>query len=295
MKIKIFKLVTIGFISILFGCKSSSDNRKPVGFDSISLTPAQKVISSFDTIGEGLPIFYNMYLSVELSSLFQSAGAVFKSDLLNSSDHISSYLTSSQQAINLGVYAVDLSYARVFDQVEVAGRYFSAMQQISRELGIPDDYFKNTAERFERNIAEKDSLIKIANEVYVTTDNFLKANERYNTAALIIMGGWTEAVYIATDVAIESRDPEIIEKLADQKYSLNNLMIMLSEHKNNEVIGGYILELSKVRKGFDALNIDFDVNFNANTPEGKSLLSNSVQQLENFRKVIDNFRNKLIK
>ena len=295
MKIKIITLAAIGCISILIGCKSTTGNKKTTDFDSVNLNPSQKVISSFDTVGQGLPIFYNMYLSVELSTLFQTAGAVFKTDLMNSSDRISSYLTSSQQAVNLGVYAVDLSYARVFDQVEVAGRYFKSMQQLSRELGIPDDYFKNTAERFERNIAEKDSLIKIANEVYVTTDNYLKENERYNTAALIIMGGWVEAVYIATDVAIESRDADIIEKLIDQKHSLSNLILMLSEHSGNEVINSYIKELSKIKIEFDAQDINFDNNFDANTPKGVAYINNSVHKLENFKKIIDDFRSKLIK
>jgi hypothetical protein len=295
MKIKISKLSVIGYIFLLIACKSNTNNRSTLNIDSTDLVSSQKVISSFDTMGKGFPIFYNMYLSVELSSLFQTAGAVFKTDLMNSPDRISSYLTSSQQAVNLGVFAVDLSYARAFDQVEVAGRYFKAMQQMSRELGIPDDYFKNTAERFERNIAVKDSLIKIANEVYVTTDNYLKENARYNTAALIILGGWTEAISIATDVAIESRDVDIIEKLVDQKYSLYNLLIMLSEHKNNEVIAGYSLELSKIKKSFDVMNISFDPNFDANTPEGKKVINNSVIKLENFQIIINNFRNKLIK
>jgi hypothetical protein len=295
MKIKISKLSIIGYILLLLACKSNTNNRNTLSIDSSDLVSSQRVISSFDTMGTGFPIFYNMYLSVELSSLFQTAGAVFKADLMNSPDRISSYLTSSQQAVNLGVFAVDLSYARAFDQVEVAGKYFKAMQQMSRELGIPDDYFKNTAERFERNIAVKDSLIKIANEVYVTTDNYLKENARYNTAALIILGGWTEAISIATDVAIESRDADIIEKLVDQKYSLNNLLIMLSEHKNNEVITGYSLELSKIKKEFDAMNINFEHNFDANTPEGKKLINNSVAKLVNFQSIINNFRNKLIK
>lgn len=295
MIIKVLKLASFVFIIFLIGCKSSANNQKSVILDTIDLKPAQKVINPFDTIGKGLPIFYNMYLSVELSSLFQTAGAVYKSDLMNSTERVSSYLTSSQQAVNLGIYAVDLSYSRVFDQVEAAGRYFKAMQQVSHELGIPDEYFKNTAERFERNIANKDSLIKIANEVYQITDKYLKENERYNTAALIIMGGWIEAIFIASDVAIESSDADIIERLVDQKYSLNNLMIMLAENKNNEVISSYLAELSKIKKGFADLNINFDSKFDPNSVQGKEFIRNSIHQIENLRKEVDEFRNKLIK
>ena len=167
-----------------------------VKFDSLNTEAKEIPLNPLDTAGEGLPIFYNMYLSVELSSLFESAGAVFTPELMNGVDKTNEYITSSQQAVNLGVYAVNLSYAKVFDQVETAGKYFNAMKQLSQDLGIPADYFENTVQRFERNFTNKDSLISLANEVYVATEDYLKENERYTTAALIIMGGWVGICYL---------------------------------------------------------------------------------------------------
>ena len=294
MKLNPFVFFALVF-ALSLGCKSGNQNNITVDFDSIDMNSDGMKVNSLDTLGEGLPIFYNMYLSVEMSTLFETAGAVFKPDLMNATENISGYITSSQQAVSLGVFAVDLSYARVFDQVEIAGRYFNAMQQISRELGIPDDYFENTANRFERNISDKDSLIKIANEVYQTTDNYLKENERYTTAAMIIVGGWLEAIYIAFDVAIESRDVEIIERLIDQKYSLNNLLIMLAEYRNNEVMAEYITELERIGTNYNALTIQFETNFDPLSPKGKEYMDQSIRQLEVLRASISRFRNLLTK
>ncbi len=290
------KLIPAAFILIcfLFACKSNRKYNQVIELDSINLSDSINVISPLDTVGEGLPIFYNMYLSVELSSLFESAGAIFTSELMNNTDKTSEYITSAQKAVNLGIYAVDLSYAKVFDQVEIAGRYFNAMQQLSRELGIPGDYFENTAERFERNIADKDSLIKLANEVYYTTEDYLKKNERYTTAAMIIMGGWIEAIHIAIDVAIESRDANIIERLVDQKYSLNNLMLMLSEHKSNEVVKEYLNQLSVVKKEFDKIDVDFNADFDADTKEGEELINQTIKQIDEFSGIVNDFRDQLI-
>src|SRR4030042_3938616 len=95
------------------------------GLDSLSLTETKPYINRFDTMGEGLPIFYNMYLSVEMSSLFNAAGAIFNNDLLNSTEKITDYTTSSKKAMNLGVYAVNLTYAKVFEQLETAGNFFN--------------------------------------------------------------------------------------------------------------------------------------------------------------------------
>ena len=291
------KLLILGLflLSISFtGCKKNREKKQLIDFDSISITDKQIPVNPLDTTGDGLPIFYNMYLSVELSSLFETAGAIFTPELMNNTDKISEYITSSQQAVNVGVYAVDLSYARVFDQVEMAGRYFNAMKQLAQELGIPDDYFENTVKRFERNFSDKDSLIQLANEVYVTTDEYLKENERYTTAALIILGGWVEAIHIATDVAIESRDANIIERLIDQKYSLNNLLIMLSEHKKNEVVAGYIARLNNIGNEFEKINVVFDVNFDPSKESGKKLIDKAVEQIKVFQKSVSKFRYELV-
>ena len=80
-------------------------------------------ISAKDTssVKDGqIQIFYNMYLSVEMSSLFKSIGAVYNYNLLNSSEKVEKYNSSTDKAMNLGVYAVDLSYCKYFEQFEQA-------------------------------------------------------------------------------------------------------------------------------------------------------------------------------
>ena len=227
-------------------------------------------------MGEGLPIFYNMYLSVEMSSLFQSSGAVFKQELLNSPDKISNYVTSSKKALNLGVYAVDLSYSKVSEQLETAGKYFNAMQRMAEEMGIPSDYFENTAERFDRNINNKDSLIKIANEVYMASDNYLRENERYAASAQIILGGWVEAIHIASKIAASTKDIDIIERLAEQRISLANVINMLNEYSSDVDINKNLQKLKQLQPVFDSFVVDVDANFDpasASRKKGYSGLS----------------------
>jgi hypothetical protein len=283
-------------VTVLLGysCRSNVQKEQVIEFDSITISSKEIPLNPLDTAGEGLPIFYNMYLSVELSTLFERAGAVFTPELMNSVNKTSEYITSSQQAVNLGVYAVDLSYARVFDQVEIAGKYFNAMKELSEELGIPADYFESTVKRFERNFTNKDSLIYLANEVYITTEDYLKENERYTTAALIILGGWVEAIQIAINVAIESEDANIIERLIEQKYSLNNLLIMLSEHKDNEVVAAYINKLEQIKKGFNSIDVVFDIDFDEDSEAGKLLIEKSIDQVKDLGTSVADFRKELV-
>ncbi|MFO7658646.1 MAG: hypothetical protein R6W78_16425 [Bacteroidales bacterium] len=294
-QIKYVIFLALAVTSVFYSCKQDKkQNSEVIDYDKIGLNDPKKVISSNDTIGEGLPIFYNMYLSVEMSTLFESVNAVFNQDLLNKTDKVSEYLTSSKKALNLGVYAVDLSYARIFEQLEIAGRFFNSMQQLSEELGIPGEFFINSAKRFERNINEKDSLIKIANEVYFATDSYLKENEQYSAAAQIILGGWIEAIYIASNVAVGTKDIEIIERFADQKYSLKNLLEMLSGFEDDEIIKQYISKLKALQSKFDLLIPDAIPDGDPDSPEVKKKVEQTLAQIAPIKKSIAQLRSETI-
>lgn len=287
---------SILIVAIILGsCKSNKkQDSEIIDFSEINLNEKKPIISSFDTIGEGLPIFYNMYLSVDMSTLFESVNAAFNQDLLNKSEKATDYITSSKKALNLGVYAVDLSYARIFDQLEIAGRYFNSMQKLSEELGIPSDFFLNSAKRFERNISEKDSLIKIANEIYVTTDTYLKENEQYSAAAQIILGGWIEAIYIASNVALQTKDVEIIERFAEQKYSLKNLLEMLSGFTNDEIILHYVEKLNSIKSIFNNIVLDIPADLNPKTSQFKKAVSSALAQIEAISKQVTELRKETV-
>lgn len=284
-------LIVIAIVS----CKPATNKTEDaIDYQSIQTGEKEEVINSFDTVGEGLPIFYNMYLTVEMSTLFESAHAVFNQDLLNQPVKTSDYITNSKKALNLGVYAVDLSYCRIFEQFEIAGRYFNSMQKLSEELGIPADFFINTSKRFEKNINDRDSLIKIANEVYFTTDNYLRENEQYGVAAQIILGGWIEAVHIASNVALYSKDPNIIERYADQKYSLKNLLLMLSNYPEDEVIKHYVKRLNAVDNIYSTFDFNLPADLNPDSSGARKLINQALVKIRTIEKQVNAIRHEII-
>lgn len=280
---------------LLSSCKPAANKDADIiDFETLQLDESKKIINKSDTIGEGLPIFYNMYLSVEMSSLFESVNAVFDQDLLNSSDKATDYITGSKKALNLGVYAVDLSYCRIFEQFEMAGRYFNSMQKLSEELGIPSDFFINTAKRFDRNINDKDSLIKIANEVYMTTDSYLKENEQFSASAQIVLGGWIEAVYIASNVALESKDMDIIERFSEQKYSLKNLLEMLSGYADDEVVNHYITELKEIDLEYSSFVFNLREELDPKSARAKKMTDEALRKIGEIGKMVKSLRQEII-
>lgn len=260
MRVKSF-IITMMAISMLFSaCKQATDSSTENEIaEDIDLTIDKETEEEIvNDMGEGIPIYYNMYLTVELSSLLESEGAEYEEKLLNPVEKAKEYITSSEKALNLGVYAVDLSYARVFEQYQKAGSYFTAMYRLSEELGIPEDFIYSTSDRLEKNISNKDSLNKIANEIYVTVDTYLKENEREHASALIILGGWVEALYIASnvfDLDNENEDFEYMERIAEQKYSLEKLIELLEQHKDDDTISKMLPMLKELKPAFDEFSV----------------------------------------
>jgi hypothetical protein len=239
---------------LLFSCKTNHQ----ANVASADSQPDSATLMDTAVIEDGgIRIFYNMYLSVEMSSLFKSINATFNKKLLNNFDRANEYEISGEKAVNLGVYAVDLSYCRAFDQVESAGNYLKAMHKLATELGIPGNKFDLSVKRIEANVSNKDSLVKIANELYTATESYLKDSDRASAAALVVLGGWTEAMYVATNmVNKKQKDVELLERIADQKTSLKNLMELLNNYKDDKKVQPYLEHLNKLSGPFNAFVID---------------------------------------
>ena len=261
---KYILLVIITALMVFTSCKSKSSSEVTKLNDSIDVYKNSEYTNPLDSIGHGYPIFYNMYLSVEISTLFKTTNVVYNPELLNSHSKISDYITSDQKALNVGVYAVDLSYARVFEQFEVAGQYLNSMQMLAQELSIPGDFFQGIVKRFEANLDNRDSIVKIANEVYEDVEQHLIENERYATAALVVLGGWSEAMYIASKIVMKHPTVDLLERYAEQKYSISNLIVLLSEHKDNEVVKKHLLKLYEINSKLQELDYPFTGDNEAN-------------------------------
>jgi hypothetical protein len=197
-------------------------------------------------------IFYSMYLPDEMSRLFERVGANYNPSILNSPENFAKYTSSSDIALNLGIYGVDMSYSRMFEQTGATAKYFSSIQLLSEKLGIPRSYFEEIFEGMEEHFSDKDSLLKIAGKIFDTTDRYLKDHRFDAQAALIVAGGWVEALYIATRIYYDNPENiEIADRIAEQKYSLNSLISLLGNYQSDLKVAEYVLMLKRLRVTYE--------------------------------------------
>jgi hypothetical protein len=252
-------ILCLSFFFILPGCKAKKEQEFKVP-EIMEEAPAS-------TSGKVRLIFYNMYLPTEMSRLFERVGANYTPKILNSADNFSRYDENSKIALNIGLYGVDMSYCRIFAQNASTAKYLSTIQILYEKIGIPEYYCNDLVKGLEKYYSDKDSLAKFASEIFDRADRYLRENDNDSYAALIITGGWIEALYLACKIAESNPDNiEITERIAGQKYSLNSLISLLSNYQENIVMTQYILMLKGLKKSFDKFDIYYDQeNFQLDT------------------------------
>ncbi|HNU57577.1 MAG TPA: hypothetical protein PKN30_13385 [Flavobacteriales bacterium] len=175
-------------------------------------------------------IFYNIPSPMETAALLKKAGAQYNSKILNDVKNVDKYTAASQQALNLGVYGADLSYASVFNHTQESMFYTSCSRKLADRLGVTNAFNDSTLELMQSKMNDRDALLDIISTTYWDVDAYLKENGRDNISALMIAGGWVEGLYVATQVTTTNDTPDLRRRIAEQKHSLDDLVALVSSY-----------------------------------------------------------------
>jgi hypothetical protein len=218
-----------------------------------------------DTEGTKIPIakeetYYGLLTPVEICVIFNRLGVTYSNTLLNPVTNSDQYLSTSKAAINTGIYGVDFGYLKLFGLGQEVIDYMMTIREMSNKLGIPDAMLTKPIRRVQNDIADIDTVTSLMETAYYDIENHLRENGRESTAGLMLMGGWVEAMYIATQLVYnpENPDPEVVEKIAEQKYTLTSLLCFMKNYYDDPVVVYYTKKLKFLKSFFDTFDIYFE-------------------------------------
>lgn len=249
----IISLLFISGFVLTTSCKNgNNENGNALAIDSADLEQ-----DIFEDIGTAKQIFYSLPSPLESAMLIKSSGATFDERLLNQITNTSKYTTNKSLALNLGIYTTDMSYASLFDQPQFTISYMDASKKMADGLGILDAIDRSTIDRLEENINNRDVILDIISETFMSSTSFLKENDRQALSSIIMVGGWIEGLYIATQLVGEKsmEGSKIVERIVDQKLSLEMVMKLLDGNKDHEDVASIIRELEELKKTYDKITI----------------------------------------
>ncbi|MCK5065853.1 MAG: hypothetical protein KAR16_00375 [Bacteroidales bacterium] len=203
-------------------------------------------------------IFYSLPSPLETAMLIKNAGAEYNEDLMNPTANTSRYITAKSKALNLGIYSTDLSYASLFDQNQATLNYIEAAKKMADGLNILNAIDEETITRLEEQINNRDAIIDIISETLMNSSSFLKENDLEGTASVILVGGWIEGLYIATNLVDENdlEGSKLVERIVDQKLSLDIMVSLLESSPEDPDAQAVLADVKTLKTIFDKITID---------------------------------------
>jgi hypothetical protein len=249
------KLTTLFIISILlFSCGDSINkqtaNERP---------DANKVLS--DTIiytADDTTRFKFNYTLANIpspASIIQELkwyGVPYSKGLLNETVKIPGYVEDLKLAINMGVYAIDMTYAMSNRFGSDVVDYSKGVVMLSDRLGLNTVETNMMGKRAENNMNNKDSIFQIIDEILIKSDSYLRTNKRSEIATAIFTGSWLEAIYLNSTIYRNIKS-EAMKKMArktlwEQRLHLGTLLDLLADFKPLLDSKSNLEELTKIYK-----------------------------------------------
>jgi len=271
-------------------------NAKMVTAEPI-VTNQQKI--SDEAIGE---IMRSIPSPIEISMLIKESGSDYDNAMLNSEDNYRNYSSSFKKALNLGIYGADLGYINIYEKNTDALAYLSAIKSLADELNIGQFYDFNTIKRLASNTNNIDSLLLITTMNMERINTFLHEQKRSEQCVLILVGGWMEAVHISCEVYKKTKKAEILEKIGEQKIVLDQLVLLLSNYKEQGNIAFLAGELQKLKAVYDKITISYTYSESKMEEvdgvlmivnESTSKVNITPEQAEEISKILETLRTKI--
>ncbi len=204
--------------------------------------------------------YYGLLTPMEITVIFNRLALPYNDATLNPVSNSDFYLSNSQAAINTGIYGVDFGYLKMFGFGQEIIDYMVTIREMSNKLGIPDNLLIEPIRRVESDMADLDTITVLMKNAYTDIENHLRQSGRESTAGLMIMGGWVEAMFIATQLVYnpQNPDPEVVQRIAEQKYTLTSLLSFMKNYYDDPVVVYYTKKLKFLQNYFNTFDIYFE-------------------------------------
>ncbi len=235
--------VLVMAIGISFtGCKKAQKDE-----ESGKQKQKQEQITKSDIKEDVSEVVYPLPSNFEIAQTLNEIGASFIISLSNDVENVGNYVTEEKQALNLGVYSADLSYATTYNMKQYSMDYMDASRKLVEELGITGAYSPEFIEKIKDNFDNKDKLVDMVTNSFYNTYKFMRKQGKEELAMMVVAGTWIEAMYITTHVSENTyHNKKIVDLIREQEKTLKKLINLLKPHQGNATIQKVMKDLQPI-------------------------------------------------
>lgn len=199
----------------------------------------------------------------EIITLLPKANVPFKADAVNPVENASKYTTTLKKGLNYGSYIVDLVYLSSNDHYSDLKNYFFTAGRLAKSLEFSESFEKIVGARAEQNIDKKDTINLIMDQVYVEMDNYLRSNDRLQTATHILLGCWVESQYLAVnglkDETKNASNELAFKTFVEHSYTSKKVLEILKDYENEKEFKPLIDSIKELDKIYSEIHGEADL------------------------------------
>ncbi len=172
-------------------------------------------------------------------------------DVLNSPDNAKNYTDAKSQALNFGIYSCDLTYCSIFEIGTDVLKYFKTVKQLGDAIGVSSSINPSMLKSLEKNMGNPDSLVEIADNLYFSSFETMQNSQQGSTLALSVAGGYIEGLSIACGLVKYDKKNPAVERIADEKYTLDNIIDFMKKYESDAGVKETIAKLEDLKNTFN--------------------------------------------
>ena len=245
--------ILLGLVSsmLLFACGGGGDaDTTTAPVDSLK-TEDQRTDGGLMKVGERL---FAVPSPVQTAIMLQKAGASYQKDLLIPLDKGATAPGIPTQAMLMGMYGADLGYATMFKDGSRALSTLQTIEKLGASLNLGNAFDRAMIDRFKANMGSEDSLLRYSGVAFRAADEYLKNDQREDVSAMVLAGGWVEALYLAVSDSKAGTDAGIQRRIGEQRSSIQSVIGLLEDTDQNGACAEVVAELKDLAQLYSALN-----------------------------------------
>lgn len=159
------------------------------------------------------------------------------------------------KAVNMGIQIIDIGYATVYNQRQVALDYMKSINTLSQELGLASGFDKAIATRFEKNIEKPDSLYRIILQSYAKAHDYLQANGREEIGLYVMAGSYLEGLYFSLQSPNITSNEQLVNLVGQEKLFLDNILELIQYTDENPDLFNLFEKLMALKQVFNNIDV----------------------------------------
>lgn len=259
--------IVLAFGLLLAGCGGSGEPEATV--------PVTDTVAQGDQVLRVGGRLFSVPSPIQSALAVRDAGLAYQRDALMSLEKGAELTGRTEQALALGMYGADMAYATAHEDGQRTLATLQAIERLSGSLELSNAFDKALLDRFRDNLSNEDSLLRFSGAAFRAADEYLKTNERDDVSALVLAGGWLEALHLSLADPKAGASKAIVDRVGEQSTTLDGLVELLSGFEGDTRTSALVMGLQELQTEFKGISIQYNYEPPVTDREARTTYINS--------------------